>query len=110
MADKEWELPEKKCSICGKMFVPAPQHIYKKGSTEWCCTYTCYMELERRIQWLRLSAWARNYEKKNRLLHVLSVDELERGLSTGRYADRMRLGKYINYRKLLELKKEERGS
>lgn len=36
----------KKCSICGKEFLPAPMHMYKvknsHGRTKLQCSYTCY--------------------------------------------------------------------
>lgn len=35
-------LPEKKCKKCGKYFIAAPQHIYRKGSLFYC-SWTCYL-------------------------------------------------------------------
>ena len=32
---------EKKCAKCGKLFISAPYHIYKKNS-KWYCSWTCY--------------------------------------------------------------------
>ena len=32
---------EIKCSRCGKVFVPAPQHMYRYDG-KWLCRYTCY--------------------------------------------------------------------
>lgn len=36
----------RKCSICGKEFIPAPLHMYKirnsRGTTKMQCSYTCY--------------------------------------------------------------------
>lgn len=38
----------RKCSICGKEFIPAAMHMYKtknrRGLTELQCSYTCYRE------------------------------------------------------------------
>lgn len=34
-------IPEKKCAKCGKKFVPAVNHIYRKGK-KWYCSWTCY--------------------------------------------------------------------
>lgn len=39
-------LTERKCAICGKMFIPAPMHVYKRtygtgGRTKWLCSYHC---------------------------------------------------------------------
>lgn len=35
-------LPEKKCKKCGKLFIPAPMHIYKENS-KYYCSWTCYL-------------------------------------------------------------------
>lgn len=32
---------DKKCPICGKVFVPAPEHIFKRGS-KWFDKWSCY--------------------------------------------------------------------
>lgn len=32
---------EKKCAKCGKVFLAAPEHIYKHGS-KWYCTWKCF--------------------------------------------------------------------
>lgn len=39
---------EKKCAICGKTFIPAPMHVYKRkhgsgGKTRWLCSYHCML-------------------------------------------------------------------
>jgi hypothetical protein len=34
-------LTEKRCAKCGKTFIAAPYHIYKKG-VKWYCSWTCY--------------------------------------------------------------------
>lgn len=34
-------LPQKKCRKCGKIFLPAPMHIYHVGS-KYYCSWTCY--------------------------------------------------------------------
>lgn len=34
-------ITERKCSRCGKMFVVAPQHIYRKNGKIYC-SWTCY--------------------------------------------------------------------
>jgi predicted nucleic acid-binding Zn-ribbon protein len=34
-----------KCAKCGKLFIPAPEHIFKAGSktgTNYYCKWTCY--------------------------------------------------------------------
>lgn len=35
-------LPEKKCANCGKNFIPAPYHAFKKNE-KYYCKYTCYI-------------------------------------------------------------------
>lgn len=32
---------EKKCARCGKIFISAPQHMYRYDG-KWFCSYTCY--------------------------------------------------------------------
>lgn len=36
-----------KCSVCGKLFIPAPEHLYRTtdkrtNRTKWQCKYTCW--------------------------------------------------------------------
>ena len=43
----------KKCAVCGKIFYPAPMHVYKRyfGSKyhiKWFCKYSCMLEWDRR--------------------------------------------------------------
>lgn len=35
-------ITEKQCRKCGKFFIPAPEHIYRKGS-KYYCSWTCYL-------------------------------------------------------------------
>lgn len=42
-----------KCPICGKTFVPAPQHIYKftdKGRIKSVCSWGCMRAHEKKIE------------------------------------------------------------
>lgn len=33
----------RKCSHCGKTFIPTPQWIYRNiQTTKWYCSYTCF--------------------------------------------------------------------
>ena len=34
--------PEKKCKKCGKIFIPAPMHVYHVGS-KYYCSWPCYL-------------------------------------------------------------------
>ena len=36
-----WGGIEKKCAKCGKRFISAAEHIYKKNG-KWYCSWTCY--------------------------------------------------------------------
>lgn len=45
-------LRECKCAVCGKSFIPAPMHVYKRtfgtgGHTKWLCSYHCLLEWDR---------------------------------------------------------------
>ncbi len=47
-------LSEVKCPVCGKEFIPAPQHVYKliKGSKkQFVCTYKCMQAGRRSGKW-----------------------------------------------------------
>lgn len=37
----EDEFAMKKCAACGKLFIPAPYHVYKRGN-KWYHTWSCY--------------------------------------------------------------------
>ena len=40
---------EKKCSHCGKVFCPTPQHVYKRHTckkTYWFCKWSCMLRYE----------------------------------------------------------------
>ena len=43
------DLRERRCYICERVFVPAPQHIYHKYG-KWCCRWTCYTRLLAEIE------------------------------------------------------------
>lgn len=40
---------ERKCDHCGRTFVPAPYHAWKRdpGRTYWFCSYTCMIAWDR---------------------------------------------------------------
>lgn len=41
------------CACCGKAFYPAVKHAYKikfRGHTYAMCSYTCYREIEKKIE------------------------------------------------------------
>lgn len=42
--DGIYGLEDKKCAVCGKVFIPAPLHVYKRRHTNtmrWFCSYHC---------------------------------------------------------------------
>lgn len=42
--DGVYGLDEKKCAVCGKVFIPAPLHVYKRHYSnliKWFCSYHC---------------------------------------------------------------------
>lgn len=44
---------EDKCSVCGKTFYRTVEHVYKhyrKGREVFECSWTCYREMERKIE------------------------------------------------------------
>lgn len=44
------QLIELKCPICGKTFVPAPEHIYRDKRVwhgRFVCSYSCVLKSER---------------------------------------------------------------
>ena len=51
MYSKRKYLRERKCPICGKNFIPAPQHSwgYRKNKNQFVkvCSYSCHREAQR---------------------------------------------------------------
>lgn len=53
--DGIYGLDEKKCPVCGKVFIPAPLHVYKRHYSnliKWFCSYHC------------LSAWDKTHPRR----------------------------------------------
>ena len=42
-------IPEKHCKKCGKLFIPAPEHIYRKGNVFYC-SWTCYLHRDDNLE------------------------------------------------------------
>lgn len=40
---------EMECCICGKIFIPAVEHVFRVTG-RWCCTYPCYLKLQAQIE------------------------------------------------------------
>ncbi len=40
---------ERECCICGRVFIPAVEHVFKVTG-RWCCTYPCYLKLQAQIE------------------------------------------------------------
>ena len=36
------DMEERTCPICGKVFIPAPFHVYKDGHGKYYCTWGCF--------------------------------------------------------------------
>lgn len=53
MADESvYGITEKKCPVCGKIFIPAPLHVYKRnygrvGRTKYLCSYHCMLAYDK---------------------------------------------------------------
>ena len=45
-ASQAWGISVKKCVVCGKTFVPAPEHIFRRRY-KFMCSYSCYREVKR---------------------------------------------------------------
>lgn len=48
---KHFPIKELKCAVCGKIFIPAPSHIFneiRKGKTYHICGYNCNCEFNRK--------------------------------------------------------------
>lgn len=39
-------IEERTCPVCGKRFVPAPYHCYRRGS-KWFCVWSCMLKYDR---------------------------------------------------------------
>ena len=46
-------LREAKCAKCGKVFLAAPEHIYRSrghSKTKWYCSWTCFYHKDDKIE------------------------------------------------------------
>lgn len=65
-------LTEDTCSICGKTFIPAPEHIYKVARKSdakvlYQCSYTCYKKAKEQNA------------RRSPTNHVVSAEKQQRG-------------------------------
>lgn len=57
----DWK--ESTCPICGKKFIPAPEHVYRRRvrtSLRYICSYHCVLEYDKNKidrRYARSSAW-----------------------------------------------------
>ena len=49
MKGNEKENETRRCGQCGREFLPAPMHIYKRGCV-WFCKYSCMTAYDREKQ------------------------------------------------------------
>lgn len=50
----KYTFPEDKCPTCGKSFIRAPQHVYKRvtnSKSYYFCSYTCYRTDQRKEEY-----------------------------------------------------------
>ena len=40
---------DRRCTICKRLFLPAPYHVYVKAG-RYCCCYTCYLKLLEQLE------------------------------------------------------------
>lgn len=60
-------LVERECCICGRVFLPAVQHVFKVTG-RWCCTYPCYLKLQAQIEAEKAAERAARKSENNRRL------------------------------------------
>lgn len=47
----KWPFVENKCEVCGRIFIPAPEHIFNEvrgGKTHKICGYSCNLKFNRK--------------------------------------------------------------
>ena len=71
-------LIEMECPVCGKVFVPAPEHIYNDGKNR-VCSWHCQVEVEKRRKAEKVKR--RNFRGK--LIPPGRDDEIRRLASEG---------------------------
>lgn len=69
MSDVRYAIIDKICPVCGKNFVPAPEHIYRirinKNRSNLVCTYNCMIN------------WQNKHEKRSRREYAKKVKDEE---------------------------------
>ena len=87
MSEEFYALTPRTCKICGKTFIPAPEHIYKVGTTK-VCSYTCMrkpaIEKERQQREQKIEQERRRKEKHREAMRAYNARrkkkrEAERG-------------------------------
>lgn len=49
---------ERECCICGRVFIPAVEHVYRVRG-RWCCTWPCFVELKAQVDATKAAQRAR---------------------------------------------------
>ena len=62
------------CPVCGKMFKPAPQHIYhiKNNKKNYCCSWTCMRNWEKHKTVMNVS----QKQRHGTCVRVAETDEI----------------------------------
>ena len=51
MRTEKFDWKQIACPICGKKFIPAPEHVYRrtvKGKMRYLCSYHCMLEYDKK--------------------------------------------------------------
>ena len=59
----EFPFKEMTCVVCGKIFIPAPEHIYNEergGKVKHICGYNCNCVFNRKYPKIKRSRWSKN--------------------------------------------------
>lgn len=65
MKDERYSYVERKCPICGKVFIPAAYHVYRKGERgPLVCSWGCQRAYEKEREEYRRRSKERANEKR----------------------------------------------
>lgn len=67
MSKEPYKSRPRKCPVCGRMYIPAPYHIYKvliKTNYRLVCSWSCVMKHERELERLKKEKKQRKSNEK----------------------------------------------